>query len=178
MYFKAEHILRLPQKSWENGYGMKRVWAIDGQLATLDCQEARTIQDSPGPFVHVLPCQYRRNTSFLLPDKINLGGRVCGGSCLSMQSAAVENVWRKSLRRLVALCPQQGNREMDAGTQIFSSPHFDPVSDSSSWKSSVHIQGSLEMLLQKQPGILSPGSSESFQSHNQYLPALIYPLST
>lgn len=157
---------------------MKRVWAIDGQLATLDCQEARTNQDSPGPFVHVLPCQYRRNTSFLLPDKINLGGRVCGGSCLSMQSTAVEKVWRKSLRRLVALCPQQGNREMDAGTQIFSPPHFDPVSDSSSWKSSVHIQGSLEMLLQKQPGILSPGSSESFQSHNQYLPALIYPLST
>lgn len=81
---------------------MKRVWAIDGQLVTLDCQEARTIQDSPGPFVHVLPCQYRRNTSFLLPDKINLGGRVCGSSCLSMQSTAVEKAWWKSLRWLVA----------------------------------------------------------------------------
>lgn len=78
--------------------------------------------------------------------------------------------------RTVATARKQ--RGMDAGTQILSPPRFDPVSDFSSWESSVHIQGRLEMLLQQQPGILSPGSSESFQSHNQYLPALIYPLST
>lgn len=53
---------------------MKRVWVIDGQLAPLGSQEARTIQDSPGPFIHVLPHQYKRNTSFPRPDKSNLEG--------------------------------------------------------------------------------------------------------
>lgn len=53
---------------------MKRVWVIDGQLTPLGSQEARTIQDSPGPFIHVLPHQYKRNTSFPRPDKSNLEG--------------------------------------------------------------------------------------------------------
>lgn len=157
---------------------MKGVWAIDGQLATPGSQEARTIQDSPGPFVHVLPHQYRRNTSFPRPDKNNLGGRVYDGSYLSMPSAQ----WRRHGGRAWGRwshCGHSKETERDGCcTQILSPPHCDTVSDSSSWESSVHIQGRLEMLLQQQPGILSPGSSESFQSHNQYLPALIYPLST